>query len=220
MIKFNEVTWYSKLATIIFFIGIWPVLTFYIGIQYEKALQISLNETTLEVTPVRTEEISQTESVASTSLPNDTLESTTTRDSQLEGVVREDVQFTNPQPLKTKYISATDWPPAVSLTVGEFVCTEGEELVPTGFPKRFEERTIGGDTYCVGVSTEGAAGSTYSSYEYFTEFGDSIARVAFTLRTPQCMNYDEPERSACTLEQTNFSADTLVSEIVSSIRTQ
>ncbi len=37
MIKFNEVTWYSKLAAIIFFIGIVPTLTFYIGTQYQEA---------------------------------------------------------------------------------------------------------------------------------------------------------------------------------------
>ncbi len=41
MIKFNEVTWYSKLAAIIFFIGVLPALTFYIGIQYEKTQEVA-----------------------------------------------------------------------------------------------------------------------------------------------------------------------------------
>ena len=36
MIKFNEVTWYSRWAAIIFFIGVLPALAFYIGVQYEK----------------------------------------------------------------------------------------------------------------------------------------------------------------------------------------
>jgi hypothetical protein len=36
MIKFNEVTWYSKLCAVVFFIGVLPLLTFYIGTQYEK----------------------------------------------------------------------------------------------------------------------------------------------------------------------------------------
>lgn len=36
-IKWNEVTWYSKLAAVIFFIGVLPILTFCIGAQYEKA---------------------------------------------------------------------------------------------------------------------------------------------------------------------------------------
>lgn len=37
MIKFNEVTWYSKLAAIIFFMGALPALSFYIGTQYQLA---------------------------------------------------------------------------------------------------------------------------------------------------------------------------------------
>ena len=41
MIKFNEVTWYSKLAAVIFFIGILPVLTFYIGTQYQRVHMMS-----------------------------------------------------------------------------------------------------------------------------------------------------------------------------------
>jgi len=40
MIKWNEYTWYSKLAAIIFFIGVLPALAFYIGVQYEKTAQI------------------------------------------------------------------------------------------------------------------------------------------------------------------------------------
>jgi hypothetical protein len=38
MIKWNEYTWYSKLTAAIFFIGILPSLTFYIGTQYEEVV--------------------------------------------------------------------------------------------------------------------------------------------------------------------------------------
>ena len=38
-IKLYEVTWYSKLGTGLFFIGVLPLLTFYMGTQYELALQ-------------------------------------------------------------------------------------------------------------------------------------------------------------------------------------
>ncbi|MBY0473310.1 DUF4431 domain-containing protein [Patescibacteria group bacterium] len=38
-IKWNEVTWYSKLGAIIFFIGVAPALSFYIGMQYQAATQ-------------------------------------------------------------------------------------------------------------------------------------------------------------------------------------
>lgn len=34
--KWNEVTWYSKLAAVIFFLGVFPALTFYIGTQYQE----------------------------------------------------------------------------------------------------------------------------------------------------------------------------------------
>lgn len=42
MIKFNEVTWYSKLAAIIFFLAVLPILCFYIGVQYEVAKEINI----------------------------------------------------------------------------------------------------------------------------------------------------------------------------------
>ena len=34
-IKWNKVTWYSRLVTLILFLGVFPALTFYIGTQYE-----------------------------------------------------------------------------------------------------------------------------------------------------------------------------------------
>lgn len=39
--KWNEVTWYSKLAAVIFFLGIFPVLTFYIGTQYQEVKDLN-----------------------------------------------------------------------------------------------------------------------------------------------------------------------------------
>lgn len=41
MIIFTEVTWYSKLAAVIFFIGFLPVLTFYIGMKYQEVISIT-----------------------------------------------------------------------------------------------------------------------------------------------------------------------------------
>jgi hypothetical protein len=34
-VKWNEVTWYSKLGAIILFVGVIPALSFYIGMQYQ-----------------------------------------------------------------------------------------------------------------------------------------------------------------------------------------
>lgn len=39
-IKWNTVTWYSKLLAAILFIGILPFLAFYIGIQYQKTKEV------------------------------------------------------------------------------------------------------------------------------------------------------------------------------------
>ena len=41
MIKFNEVTWYSRLAAILVFVGGLPVLAFYIGATYQKTIEAS-----------------------------------------------------------------------------------------------------------------------------------------------------------------------------------
>lgn len=127
-------------------------------------------------------------------------------------------QFSYPNPLPTAYITPQDWPPTVEVTAGEFVCEEGNALGADGVQKQFVRKTINGTDYCVAMSAEGAAGSTYTSYEYTTAQGDFITKVSFILRTPQCMNYDEPKQSACKTEQTNFSVDALTDRIASSIR--
>ncbi len=56
MIKWNEVTWYSKLLAIIFFIGVLPMLSFYVGNKYgevkEQMNQPSVIPVSLIPTPV------------------------------------------------------------------------------------------------------------------------------------------------------------------------
>ncbi len=39
-IKWNTVTWYSKLLSVIFFIAILPVWTFYLGMKYQEAKEV------------------------------------------------------------------------------------------------------------------------------------------------------------------------------------
>lgn len=43
--QFNVVTWYSKLLSIIFFIAVLPVLTFYIGTQYQLTVDAETTQT-------------------------------------------------------------------------------------------------------------------------------------------------------------------------------
>ena len=44
-IKWNEITWYSKLGAIILFFGIVPTLAFYIGTRYEQVQQMTGSQT-------------------------------------------------------------------------------------------------------------------------------------------------------------------------------
>ena len=39
-IKFNEVTWYSKLAAVIMFILVIPALTFYLGMKVQETKDV------------------------------------------------------------------------------------------------------------------------------------------------------------------------------------
>ena len=57
-IRWNEVTWYSKLLSIIFLLGVVPVLAFYIGVQYED-LQIQKTQGVEKQTPLDTGEFNQ-----------------------------------------------------------------------------------------------------------------------------------------------------------------
>lgn len=47
--KFNEVTWYSKLAAVVLFVGALPALTFYIGVRYQEANDIAESAATLSL---------------------------------------------------------------------------------------------------------------------------------------------------------------------------
>jgi hypothetical protein len=125
------------------------------------------------------------------------------------------IQFMYPDPLSTKFITTQDWPPTVQMTSGEYVCKKGNTKDNTGI---VTEHSVGDRKYCVTTFSEGAAGSTYMTYEYMNKQGDFLAHVKFTLRYVQCANYDEPDQATCKVEQTGFSVDGLVDRITSSIR--
>jgi hypothetical protein len=127
-------------------------------------------------------------------------------------------QFMYPKVLETKYITASEWPPKLEMQAGDFVCTMslgGRSESPMG---KVQKITIEGREYCVITVAEGAAGSTYTTYQYTTKQGDFLPRLTFTLRTPQCMNYDEPSQSACKFEQSTYSVNGLADKMMSSIR--
>jgi hypothetical protein len=136
----------------------------------------------------------------------------------LSEVSPQGAQFSYPKPVPTTYVTTQYWPPVVTMTSEDFSCKEGSALNSDGKQAQFARKTIGGSLYCVATSAEGAAGSTYTSYEYATTQGDFLTKVSFTLRTPQCMNYDEPEQSACKTDQASFNVDALADRIASSLK--
>lgn len=116
------------------------------------------------------------------------------------------ITFRYPAPFETKYIAAQDWPPAL-------------EVLPQAESCAGATRQIGERSYCVVESSEGAAGSTYTEYSYTADLPIGVAvAVQFTLRYPQCSNYDDPEKSACESERKKLQLDQLVDRIVSSVR--
>ncbi len=128
------------------------------------------------------------------------------------------IEFMYPESLQTTYISAQEWPPRIEEVAHEYSCTEGTITATDGPLTRVERKAINGREYCVGVSSEGAAGSTYRTYEYTTVVDDSTVRLVLTLRFPQCLNYDDPNQSACGTEQERFNLDSIVDRIIETVR--
>lgn len=115
--------------------------------------------------------------------------------------------------LRTKYISsANKWPPKVSLVKGIFICKEGgDEIQKNGLT---EIKIINEKEYCKTSSSEGAAGSVYTTYTYNTKIEKQIAKLTFTLKKTQCENYDDPAKEECLTERENFNPDILADNLV------
>ncbi|MBI4087064.1 hypothetical protein HY416_03760 [Candidatus Kaiserbacteria bacterium] len=133
-------------------------------------------------------------------------------------VAAQGVTFLYPDPLPTVYIEAGTWPPLVELYSGTFACVEGTKTDSGGREQTTERRRIGDRIHCMTLTAGGAAaGSTYPTYEYITAQDDALIRIVFTLRIPQCANYDEPKRTACFTEEEEFDADGLADRIAASV---
>jgi hypothetical protein len=127
--------------------------------------------------------------------------------------------FEYPDPLAGTYFSASEWPPLVEKVANAYSCRLMEDGTDGPVPVK-GERVIDGKTYCISVTGEGAAGSTYRTYEYSTDRGDGVFRAVFTIRFPQCLNYDEPKSSECAADQASFDPDALAVRLISSARMQ
>lgn len=126
-----------------------------------------------------------------------------------------DFIFLYPERIPTTFISAAAWPPEVVRANTRYKCVESAATTGGSVTKK---HLVGDREYCVTESSEGAAGSTYRTFEYSFQFGGEPYRTTFTLRYPQCDNYDEPQKSACKAEQGTYSIDELVDRIAQSIQ--
>lgn len=117
----------------------------------------------------------------------------------------------------TDFIRPVDWPPTLTVSTSTYVCKNMVDK--NGIGSKTESKVIEGNRYCVTSESEGAAGSTYTTYSYKRLLeGKKTVTVSFVTRIPQCVNFDEPRQSDCKKEVAEFSVDTLVSSIFGSVK--
>lgn len=128
----------------------------------------------------------------------------------------QNIQFKYPKDLQVEYITPQDWPPQITIKTGQFICNaqDGSASLPT----RTLKKIYNNNTYCIEAMSEGAAGSVYTTYIYTTQKDAKLISAKFTLRFPQCLNYDDPKKTACQNERTTFDLDSLVDQIINSIK--
>lgn len=128
----------------------------------------------------------------------------------------EGVTFQYPDKLLTSYTHEVDWPPKVELIEEPYSCLNaGIETERAG---KTEIKIINGHTYCVTTLKEGAAGTTYIQYAYAKAYNDQMIIFTFSLKQPQCMNYNDPDKTECLNEQEKFSVDNFIDEIISTLQ--
>lgn len=127
------------------------------------------------------------------------------------------ISFKYPEKLLTDYIFTQSWPPKVAVSENEHQLNCVETPAESSLPQRVSKRMVDDRTYCVKADGEGAAGSVYITYDYSTIRDNNLVTVSFTLVYPQCDNYDDPQKTACTNERTAFDLDSTVDRIVKSL---
>ena len=125
------------------------------------------------------------------------------------------ISFEYPISLLTSYIHEVDWPPVVNIIDESFSCLNaGNEIDRAG---KTEGILINGREYCVTKVSEGAAGSIYTQYAFAVPRGEKTAIFTFTLRSVQCLNYDEPKTMECQNEQESFDINPMLDRMAESL---
>lgn len=113
------------------------------------------------------------------------------------------------------YVNITDSPKITKIEDADFVCTiAGEETERAGKTETVE---IDGVEFCKTVVSEGAAGSIFYQYAYVFSKEEQRLRLTFTVRMPQCVNYDSPQKEACMEQQEKFNPDNIVANIIGAL---
>ncbi len=127
------------------------------------------------------------------------------------------ITYQYPKELLAKYISVAEWPPVIKIETGTYSCKTTPQEV-SSMSDITSQRLVDDRTYCVNVKHEGAAGSVYSSYTYTTAKNSKLVNASFTLRYPNCNNYDGEQSKACTSEREAFDIDATVDRIIQTIK--
>lgn len=135
-------------------------------------------------------------------------------------VVNPPVQNPTPTNISTtlpQYISGqSGWPPVIQNSTNTYSCMITSSAGQDGPAPTTTEKVINGKTYCIKVMMEAAAGSRYGTYTYTTANGSGTKTTNFTLRWPNCDNYDDPENTQCKTNQNTFfgNLDTLIANLL------
>jgi hypothetical protein len=127
------------------------------------------------------------------------------------------LEFRYPEKISTGYVNPLQWPPKAAVAAGPLRC----DSVPAGTSSpetKAVSKKINGADYCLKTSVGAAAGSTYTDYAYQTMRAERLLSLSFTLQTPRCENYPEPQKASCQKEQADFDADTLADGILKSVK--
>jgi len=118
--------------------------------------------------------------------------------------------------LNLSYIQTVNWPPTISVSNAPFTCDQaGTSVGPNG---KTTIDVVNNNEYCVNVQSEGAAGSVYTTYSYAFPEDSKTLTLDFTLRSPQCANYPDPQMTACSNEESSFNVDQIADAMRQSIQ--
>jgi len=126
------------------------------------------------------------------------------------------LEFQYPQTLTAQYIFIVSWPPQIKISQDPFNCDE----TPTesSLPNRVSQRLVDDRVYCVKAESEDATGSIYTTYNYTGQLDDKSVTLTFTLRFPQCLNYNDPKQTECQNEREAFDLDGVMDRIFQSLK--